>query len=94
MYRRCYDPSLLVLYNKSPQWNEESHSYVLNFNGRVTVASVKNFQLVNDLDMDYIILQFGRISQSVFTLDFQFPMTPLQAFGIALASFDPKLVCE
>jgi hypothetical protein len=41
---------VLQLHNKSPQWNEESQSYVLNFNGRVTMASVKNFQIVHDND--------------------------------------------
>jgi hypothetical protein len=28
----------------------ESQSFVLNFNGRVTQASVKNFQIVHDND--------------------------------------------
>ena len=42
--------------NKSPQWNEETQSYVLNFNGRVTMASVKNFQVVNDHDCRNIYL--------------------------------------
>jgi hypothetical protein len=44
---------VLVLHNKQPQWNEESQSYVLNFGGRVTLASVKNFQVVHDLDCKY-----------------------------------------
>lgn len=43
---------LLVLENKSPQWNEETQSYVLNFSGRVTMASVKNFQIVHGHDCD------------------------------------------
>ena len=46
--------------NKEPQWNEETESFVLNFQGRVTLASVKNFQIVSDKDLDYICLQFGR----------------------------------
>lgn len=33
--------------NKSPTWNEQTQSYVLNFHGRVTQASVKNFQIVH-----------------------------------------------
>ncbi len=54
----------LVLKNKMPQWNEgenqlhlpikrdveESQSFVLDFNGRVTQASVKNFQLTPERD--------------------------------------------
>lgn len=67
---------LLVLKNKSPQWNDgkngnmcvfergfntanthivllpftDTNSFVLNFGGRVSLASVKNFQIVHDND--------------------------------------------
>lgn len=43
---------LIELHNKTPQWNEETQSYVLNFHGRVTQASVKNFQIVHDNDSE------------------------------------------
>jgi len=46
----------LVLRNKQPMWSEESQSFVLNFEGRVTLASVKNFQIVPDLDLGIINL--------------------------------------
>lgn len=36
----------LVLSNKTPRWHEQLRCWCLNFQGRVTVASVKNFQLV------------------------------------------------
>jgi len=36
----------LVLRNKAPRWHEQLQCWCLNFRGRVTVASVKNFQLV------------------------------------------------
>lgn len=86
--------NMVVLQNKAPQWNEETRSYVLNFHNRVKQASVKNFQLVHPDDPDYLILQFGRVSEDVFTMDFQYPMCMLQAFAIALSSFDNKLACE
>lgn len=35
----------------------------MNFNGRVTHASVKNFQLVTDEDKETTILQFGKVRQ-------------------------------
>ncbi|KAF9103472.1 Tubby- protein 1 [Mortierella sp. GBA35] len=85
---------LLVLRNKSPQWNDDTNSFVLNFGGRVSLASVKNFQIVHDNDLDYIIMQFGKTSQDNFTMDCQYPMTPFQAFAFALTSFDAKLACE
>ncbi|CAF0766392.1 unnamed protein product [Adineta ricciae] len=73
--------NLLELHNKTPVWNEETQSYVLNFHGRVTQASVKNFQVVHDDD-------------HVFTCDYKYPLCAVQAFGIALSSFDGKLACE
>lgn len=36
----------LILKNKAPRWHEHLQCWCLNFRGRVTVASVKNFQLV------------------------------------------------
>ncbi|PWA47857.1 tubby-like F-box protein 8 [Artemisia annua] len=36
----------LVLKNKQPRWHEQLQCWCLNFKGRVTVASVKNFQLI------------------------------------------------
>ncbi|XP_076063997.1 tub domain-containing protein ktub [Oratosquilla oratoria] len=85
---------LIELHNKTPVWNDDSQSYVLNFHGRVTQASVKNFQIVHENDVDYIIMQFGRVAEDVFTMDYRYPMCALQAFGIALSSFDSKLACE
>lgn len=85
---------LLQLHNKHPVWSDETQAFVLNFHGRVTQASVKNFQLVHATNANYIILQFGRISDDTFTLDYRFPLTALQAFSISLSSFDSKLACE
>ena len=39
-------------------------------------------------------MQFGRVAEDVFTMDYRYPMCALQAFGIALSSFDSKLACE
>ncbi|XP_058162604.1 tubby-related protein 1 [Dasypus novemcinctus] len=86
--------SLVALHNKPPVWNEDSGSYTLNFQGRVTRASVKNFQIVHADDPDYIVLQFGRVAEDAFTLDYRYPLCALQAFAIALSSFDGKLACE
>uniref|UniRef100_A0A8C5LJS2 Tubby-like protein n=1 Tax=Jaculus jaculus TaxID=51337 RepID=A0A8C5LJS2_JACJA len=86
--------NLIELHNKPPVWNEDSGSYTLNFQGRVTQASVKNFQIVHADDADYIVLQFGRVAEDAFTLDYRYPLCALQAFAIALSSFDGKLACE
>ncbi|XP_072445080.1 tubby protein-like [Chiloscyllium punctatum] len=86
--------NIIELHNKSPIWNEDTQSYVLNFHGRVTQASVKNFQIIHSNDPDYIIMQFGRVADDVFTMDYNYPMCPIQAFAVALSSFDSKLACE
>lgn len=45
--------NIIELHNKTPVWNEETSSHVLNFNGRVTQASIKNFQIVHSKDCEY-----------------------------------------
>uniref|UniRef100_A0A7S0LEN7 Tubby C-terminal domain-containing protein n=1 Tax=Coccolithus braarudii TaxID=221442 RepID=A0A7S0LEN7_9EUKA len=89
------DADVQILKNKPPKWNEQVGAYVLNFNGRVTRASVKNFQLYNPAkDAESVIMQFGRVGKDAFTMDYQAPLCALQAFGIALSSFDYKIACE
>jgi hypothetical protein len=79
-YEFCVDSlSHLPLFLDTP--GSENGSYVLDFRGRVTVASVKNFQLVHSSDENYIVLQFGRIGDHSFTMDFQAPMSALQVRG-------------
>jgi tubby-related protein 1 len=80
--------------NKPPRWNDQVGAYVLNFNGRVTMASVKNFQLVEPDEQDAVLLQFGRVGKDEFTMDFRYPLTPFQAFAITLSSFDSKIACD
>jgi len=91
----------LVLKNKSPRWHEQLQCWCLNFRGRVTVASVKNFQLVASDDNgsgsqenDKVILQFGKIGKDLFTMDYRYPISAFQAFAICLSSFDTKIACE
>jgi tubby-related protein 1 len=85
---------LVCLRNKEPVWNEQLKAYVLNFNGRVSMASVKNFQLIDADRPQEVVMQFGKVDENVFTLDFAHPLSALQAFLIALSSFDHKLACE
>ncbi len=36
---------------------------------------------------DLAILQFGKSTPTRFVLDFKYPLSPIQAFGIALSTF-------
>eukprot|EP00455_Lapot_gusevi_P025306 TRINITY_DN2657_c0_g1_i2.p1 TRINITY_DN2657_c0_g1~~TRINITY_DN2657_c0_g1_i2.p1 ORF type:complete len:424 (+),score=85.29 TRINITY_DN2657_c0_g1_i2:106-1377(+) len=86
--------NIVVLQNKPPKWNDHVSAYVLNFNGRVTQASVKNFQLIQNENPEYVVLQFGKVASHKFTMDYQWPMSAFQAFSICLSSFDYKIACE
>eukprot|EP00262_Sarcandra_glabra_P011884 TRINITY_DN2941_c1_g1_i1.p1 TRINITY_DN2941_c1_g1~~TRINITY_DN2941_c1_g1_i1.p1 ORF type:complete len:417 (-),score=43.31 TRINITY_DN2941_c1_g1_i1:76-1326(-) len=95
--------SPLILKNKAPRWHDQLQCWCLNFRGRVTVASVKNFQLIADQgdpvnisgsgssqatgtsEHDKIILQFGKIGENLFSMDYRYPLSAFIAFGFALA---------
>ncbi|GAU15271.1 hypothetical protein TSUD_03380 [Trifolium subterraneum] len=98
-----FESEQLILENKAPRWNQQLQCWCLNFKGRVTVASVKNFQLIistkpyqliPDADDETVILQFGRIGKDIFTMDYRYPLSAFQAFAICLSAFDTKPVCE
>ncbi|KZV29704.1 tubby-like F-box protein 7 [Dorcoceras hygrometricum] len=88
-----YSPELTVLKNKAPRWHEHLECWCLNFHGRVTVASVKNFQLVATMDQsqpggkgdeETVLLQFGKVGDDTFTMDYRQPLSAFQAFAICL----------
>ena len=82
---------LIVGCNKKPRWDEAAGGHTLNFRGRVTEKSVKNFQIkCEGVAGDETVLQFGRVGKNRFTMDFGHPFSPLQAFAICLASLDGK----
>lgn len=85
---------LMRFSNREPVFREDLGAYCLDFGGRVSMASVKNFQLINTEDPSMgNILQFGRVADDMFTMDFQWPLSPFQAFAICLSSCDTKLAC-
>jgi len=99
---------LLYGYNKQPYWLDSIQAFSLDFHGRVTLPSNKNFQLVlegaaapgyvlpslnNPSD---VVLQFGKVHEGpieVYTLDVQWPLSPLQAFGICITASIQKVCC-
>lgn len=59
----------------------------------ISAESKKQISLNQALDPE-VSMQFGRVSDKEFTCDITYPLSPLQAFAIALSSFDSKLACE
>jgi hypothetical protein len=79
--RECY-----TLESKEPTY--ENGNYRLNFSGRVSLPSVKNFQLVSAANKSDILCQFGKVGDDTFHLDFKRPVTAFQAFAFALSQFN------
>lgn len=81
--------------NKTPKWNEEIKAYVLNFRGRATVSSVKNFLIskVDAKEEDPVYVLFGKAGKELFNLDIKHPFSILQGLAMAISSFDKKLMC-
>ena len=50
-----------------------------------TMHLITNYNLPNQ------VMQFGRIDSNAYTLDFQYPFTAIQAFGVALANVTQRL---
>jgi tubby and related proteins len=80
-YTNCH-----VFESKDPMY--EKGNYRLNFNGRVTVASVKNFQLVPPTNNNNVTVQFGKVGSDQFHLDYKAPLNAVQAFALALCQFN------
>ena len=85
-------PGSISLQNVPPHWHEVLQCWCLNFGGRVKEASVKNFQLLDVQEPGSVAMQFGKVSTDRFILDFDpKKISPVQAFGVALSSFESKL---
>jgi hypothetical protein len=88
--------NVAIMSTKAPEYSKAVKGYTLDFGGRVKEKSVKNFQLVtwdhrNDSTGTDIILQFGKVENDLYALDFAYPFSIHTAFSVALASLDTKL---
>ena len=78
--------NLVALVNKSPVWDAVKNMYILDFRGRVTQASIRNFQAVRAEKEDEIVIQFGKVGDNSYTMDFT---NPFSAFQVRLRSCIP-----
>ena len=74
-----------------PRYDHGSGSLKMRFyDDRVRVASSKNmvFNLKSDSDSDRgCVLQFGKLKDKTYCVDFSFPLAPVQAFAVGLSLF-------
>lgn len=86
-------PKERYLENLPPKFNESRGCYTLNFYGRVSKASARNFQLIeSEGDEDEIILSHGKSHSNEFNLDFRAPFSQLSGFAVSLSAIGKKRV--
>jgi len=74
------------LTTRRPKWNPRHKSLTLDFHGRCSLASAKNFQLEAREKPGKVRLLFGKIGTARFTLDYRHPLGMVQAFAAALTA--------
>ena len=95
--RASADKNLIHIANQLPKWSSAHQCLAMKFPGnRIRASSSKNVLLFRSCDLGDgyergdsadAIMQLGKIAKGQFALDFRSPVSPLQAFGIALSSF-------
>ncbi|KAH3757795.1 tubby protein [Pelomyxa schiedti] len=94
-FKEGHTENITHFQNVPPVWDANLKQYTLHFHGRATRASVRNFQLTEVPIIEGAVkLLLGRTGDNLFSLDFNFPFTPCQAFGVAITAFDFKLAVE
>lgn len=80
----------LLLRTRLPTWDGEVESLVLNFQGRRhVIPSPRNFILEATRPEDdnvSIVLQHAKSGNKSWSLDFTYPLSPVQAFAISMSS--------
>jgi hypothetical protein len=79
-------PWSLALTSRRPVWNEKRKTLSLNFRGRVSLASAKNFQLESPSGGSRSLFLFGKVADDKFVLDYCSPLGMVQAFAAALSA--------
>merc|ERR1740129_1315042 len=73
------------LTSRRPKWNTKHKSLSLDFRGRATMASAKNFQLESSAAPRTPLLLFGKVGAQKFVLDYCSPLGMVQAYAASLS---------
>merc|ERR1712194_918925 len=76
--------------SKSPVWDARRQTFTINFYGKVRQPSSKNFQLIDAVGGENPLVQFGRWTEEIFSLDGMWPFSIVQVFALALSTFDTR----
>lgn len=74
------------LCTRMPKWNARRKTLSLDFFGRCSLASSKNFQLQKPDCPDQVKLLYGKVGDNQFVLDYHRPLGMIQAFAAAVST--------
>lgn len=77
--------------NRRPEYLKETDSYILNFDGRVSKGSVKNF-IIEDSKSGREVMMFGKGKANFFNLYVSSPFSPLIGMAVSIPHFASKLL--
>jgi len=80
------DHECIDLTTRKPKWNARKKTLSLDFFGRCSLASAKNFQLEVAGKPDKLKLLFGKVGHDKFVLDYSRPLGMIQAFAAAVTT--------
>jgi len=84
--RQDAEQECLELTTRRPKWNARRKTLSLDFFGRCSLASARNFQLAVVDKPEKVRLLFGKVGTDQYVLDFQRPLSTIQAFGAAVST--------
>jgi len=93
LHEKGLSPDIFTFTSKEPVWSDKGQAYILDFKGKVTTASVKNFILVDQEKKNECII-FGKIKRDLYTLNILWPFSLYQGFGLAISSIASKIGCQ
>ena len=97
---KIYDDSINIYETEIPEYNKMNNKYYQKFSNRVKMSSSTNFKIIENIIEENqnnlisnkinskkkrVILESGKINDKSYTMDFQYPLSPLEAFGICLS---------
>ena len=75
----------MIFENSMPKFDFYLKTFVDNFSDRVKEKSKFNFKIINEGKK---AIEFGKVNNSNFILDINYPFSPLEAFAIANSIFN------
>jgi len=80
------DQKFTELTSRRPKWNPRRKTLSMDFYGRCSMASSKNIQLEDVSKPEKLRLLYGKVAPNQFVLDYNCPLSMVQAFAAAVST--------